>query len=55
MKGFVLINDPQRAGIYTSLINDKTKLSDLQYDIRSRDIDFSVYSKEVRENKIWGK
>ena len=55
LKGFVLINDPQRAGIYTSLINDKTKLSDLQYDIRSRDIDFSVYSKEVRENKIWGK
>jgi NAD(P)H-nitrite reductase large subunit len=53
--GFVLINDAQRAGIYTSLINDKTKLSELQYDIRSKDIDFSVYSKEMRANKIWGK
>jgi len=51
--GFVLINDNQRAGIYTSLISDKTKLSTLSYDITSRDIGFNVYSKDERTRKIW--
>ncbi|MDR1401029.1 MAG: FAD-dependent oxidoreductase [Endomicrobium sp.] len=51
--GFVLINDNQRAGIYTSLINDKVGLSTLAYDITSKDIGFNVYSKQERTKKIW--
>jgi len=51
--GFVLINDNQRAGIYTALINDGTKLSTLEYDIASKDIGLSVYSKEERMKRIW--
>jgi NAD(P)H-nitrite reductase large subunit len=51
--GFILINHNQRAGIYTALINDKTKLSTLEYDIRSKDIGLSVYPKEERTKKIW--
>ncbi|MDR1511637.1 MAG: FAD-dependent oxidoreductase [Endomicrobium sp.] len=51
--GFVLINDNQRAGIYTSLINDKTNLSALAYDITSKDIGFNVYSAEERTKKIF--
>ncbi|MDR1941219.1 MAG: FAD-dependent oxidoreductase [Endomicrobium sp.] len=53
--GYVLINDQQRAGIYTALINDKTKLSSLEYDIKAKDIGLSVYPKESRTCKIWGK
>jgi NAD(P)H-nitrite reductase large subunit len=52
--GFVLINCEQRAGIYTDLMGNKVKLSTLEYDITSRDIDFSVYSKEERIRKILG-
>lgn len=53
--GFVLINDDQRAGIYTALINDRTKLSSLEYDITSKNIGLNVYPKETRVGKIWGK
>jgi NAD(P)H-nitrite reductase large subunit len=51
--GFILINHNQRAGIYTALINDQTKLSTLEYDITAKDIGLSVYSKEERTKKIW--
>jgi NAD(P)H-nitrite reductase large subunit len=52
--GFVLINDVQRAGIYTALINEKTPLSSLEYDIKSKDIGLSIYPKDARTCKIWG-
>jgi NAD(P)H-nitrite reductase large subunit len=51
--GFVLINYNQRAGIYTALINGRTKLSTLEYDITSKDIGLDVYPKEERTKKIW--
>jgi NAD(P)H-nitrite reductase large subunit len=51
--GFVLINCEQRAGIYTALISDRVKLSELDYDITSRDVGFSVYSKDERTKKYW--
>ncbi|MDR3243574.1 MAG: FAD-dependent oxidoreductase [Elusimicrobiota bacterium] len=53
--GFVLINDFQRAGIYTDLINNKTKLSELEYDIKSKDIGFNIYPTNIRKDKILGK
>lgn len=52
--GFLLINDFQRAGIYTDLINNKTKLSELEYDIRAKDIGLGIYPENVRKGKIWG-
>jgi NAD(P)H-nitrite reductase large subunit len=53
--GFVLINDILRAGIYTDLIRNKTKLSELEFDIRSKDIGLNAYNKEKRQNKIFAK
>jgi NAD(P)H-nitrite reductase large subunit len=53
--GFILINDNQRAGIYTALINDRTRLSSLEYDIKEKNIGLNVYPKEMRTGKIWGK
>jgi len=54
LEGFALINTNERAGIYTSLINDKTRLSSLNYDITKQNIGLSAFSKEIRENKIFG-
>ena len=54
LEGFVLINTNERAGIYTSLINDKTPLSSLNYDITKQNIGLNVFSKDIRENKIFG-
>ena len=54
LEGFVLINTNERAGIYTSLINDKISLSSLNYDITKQNIGLNVFSKEIRENKIFG-
>jgi NAD(P)H-nitrite reductase large subunit len=54
LEGFALINANERAGIYTSLINDKIPLSSLNYDITKQNIGLSAFSKEIRENKIFG-
>ena len=54
LEGFALINTNERAGIYTSLINDKIPLSSLNYDITKQNIGLSAFSKEIRENKIFG-
>jgi len=54
LEGFVLINTNERAGIYTSLINDKTPLSSLNYDITKQSIGLNIFSKDIRQNKIFG-
>ncbi len=54
LEGFVLINTNERAGIYTSLINDKIPLSSLNYDIKKQNIGLNAFSKETRLNKIFG-
>ena len=54
LEGFALINTNERAGIYTSLINEKVPLSSLNYDITKQNIGLNVFSKEVRQNKIFG-
>lgn len=54
LEGFALINTNERSGIYTSLINDKIPLSSLNYDITKQNIGLSAFSKEIRENKIFG-
>jgi hypothetical protein len=36
------------------LINNKTKLSELEYDIRAKDIGLGIYPENVRKGKIWG-
>lgn len=52
--GFALININERAGIYTSLINDKVPLSSLNYDITKQDIGLNAFSQQIRLDKILG-
>lgn len=51
--GFVLINNSQNAGIYTSLIENKIDLSTLQGDIMSTPNLF-LFTKEIRKEKLTG-
>lgn len=51
--GFAMLNLPYRAGIYTSLINDRISLRDLNYDITKRDIGLNVFSQDIRYNKMF--
>lgn len=51
--GFALLNLPDRAGIYTSLINDQIKLDSLNYDITKRDIGLNVFPQDIRHNKMF--
>jgi NAD(P)H-nitrite reductase large subunit len=52
LEGFVLIDYNQRVGIYAALINGRTKLSTLEYDITSKDISLNVYPKEERTKNV---
>ena len=51
--GFVLINASENAGIYTSLIENKTDLSALEYDITETPSLF-LFEKSVRAKKLKG-
>lgn len=51
--GFALLNLPDRAGIYTSLINDQIKLDSLNYDITKKDIGLNVFPQDIRHNKMF--
>ena len=51
--GFALLNLPDRAGIYTSLINDQIKLNSLNYDITKKDIGLNVFPQDIRHNKMF--
>lgn len=53
MVGFVLINSSSNAGIYTSLIQNKTNLKELQGDIMDSPSLF-MFSKDVRTTKLTG-
>ena len=54
LAGFALININERAGIYTSLINDKVPLSSLNYDLTKQDIGLNAFSQQIRLDKIFG-
>jgi len=51
--GFVLINASENAGIYTSLIENKTDLSELEYDLTETPSLF-LFEKSVRAKKLKG-
>ena len=51
--GFVLINASENAGIYTSLVENKTDLSSLEYDITETPSLF-LFEKSIRAEKLKG-
>ena len=50
--GFILINKFLRAGIYTSLIRAKTPLSEVDFELLSKEPQLLAFSKDARKQKL---
>ncbi|MBP3481327.1 MAG: NAD(P)/FAD-dependent oxidoreductase [Clostridia bacterium] len=54
LTGFILVRDTDRAGIYTSIIREKTPLSSLNFEMLQKVSSTAAYSKENRRKKFGG-
>ena len=54
LKGFILIGETERAGIYTSLIREKTPLDTIDFDLLKKVATSAAFSSEVRRKKFGG-
>ncbi len=54
LTGYIMIGNTARAGIYTSLIREKTPLSSIDFDLLKKDATFTAFSHESRINKFGG-
>lgn len=52
--GFILIGETGRAGIYTSLIREKTPLSSIDFELMKKNASNMIYSAQIRRNKFGG-
>ena len=54
LKGFILIGCDERAGIYTSLIRERTPLSSIDFEILKKTATTAAFSPEIRRKKFGG-
>lgn len=54
LKGFILIGCDERAGIYTSMIREKTPLSSVNFDLMKKTATTAAFSSEMRRKKFGG-
>ena len=54
LKGFILIGDVARAGIYTSLIREKTPLDSVDYELLKEKPQLMAFTSEQRAVKLGG-
>ncbi len=54
LTGFILIGDTERAGIYTSLIREKTPLNTINFEMLKKVATSAVFSPEIRRKKFGG-
>ncbi len=54
LKGFILIGCDERAGIYTSMIREKTPLSSVDFELMKRGATTAAFSQEIRGKKFGG-
>ena len=54
LRGFILIGRTERAGIYTSLIRERTPLASVDFDLLKKSASSSVFSPEIRRKKFGG-
>ncbi len=53
LKGFILIGDTTRAGLYTSLIRNRTPLQTINFDLMKKTATSAAFSSEMRK-KLFG-
>ncbi len=54
LKGFIIIGDTVRAGIYTSLIRNRVPLNTIDFESSKKTASSSVFSSEIRRQKFGG-
>lgn len=54
LTGFIFIGNTERAGIYTSLIREKTPLDTIDFDLLKKSATFAAFSSENRRKKFGG-
>ena len=54
LKGYMLIGEINRAGIYTSLIREKTPMEDIDVDLLKNNPQLLVFNKSTRQEKMAG-
>ena len=52
LNGFILIDLPERAGIYTSLLRSQTSLSEVDFEALKKDPGLLAFSEAFREQKL---
>lgn len=55
LKGFILIGDVARAGIYTSLIRNKTPLDNVNFELLKKTPALAAFSETYRKEKLTGR
>ena len=54
LRGYILIGQTERAGIYTSLVREKTPLSTVDFDLTKKIASNLIFSRENRRKKFGG-
>ncbi len=54
LNGFILVGNIEKAGIYTSLIREKTPLDSIDFDLICKEPTLMAFSKEIRIEKLGG-
>ena len=55
LKGYIMIGDVEKAGIYTSLIRNKTPLSDIDFGLICEKPSLMAFSRKYRNEKLGGR
>lgn len=55
LKGFILIGDVDKAGIYTSLIREQTPLSSIDFELVRKKPSLIAFGRKYRDEKLGGK
>lgn len=55
LNGFIMIGEVERAGIYTSLIRERTPLKDIDFDLVKENPQMLAFSRQVRREKLGGR
>ena len=55
LKGFIIVGDVSRAGIYTALIQERTPLVQVDLELLLEKPQLMLYDRTVREEMLGGK
>ena len=55
LRGFILIGNVDKAGIYTALVREKTPLSGIDFELVCKEPSLIAFSKSYRDEKLGGK